>query len=139
MVADILGQKHNQGVALVPDSGRGSISDGCGAIVIFDLKTNDVRGTVAAQPDTDGIIFDEASGLVLVVSGDNGVLIEALFPVALHQDPRYFTKERGGFWRRTGYAISREVVTRSGSVIVCLQQFSTEGRLRWPPELRRSL
>jgi hypothetical protein len=43
--------------------------------VIFDLKTNAVLGTVAAQPDADGIIFDKASGLVLVVSGDNGVLM----------------------------------------------------------------
>jgi hypothetical protein len=74
-VADIPGQKHNHGVALVPDRGRGFISDGSGAIVIFDLKTNGVLGTIAAQPDADGIIFDEASGLVLVVSGDNGVLM----------------------------------------------------------------
>ena len=34
-----------------------------------------------------------------------------MFPVALRQDPRYFTKGKGGFWKRTGYAISREVVT----------------------------
>jgi hypothetical protein len=74
-VADIPGQKHNHGVALVPDAGRGFISDGSGAIVIFDLKTNGVLGTIAAQPDADGIIFDNASGLVLVVSGDNGVLM----------------------------------------------------------------
>jgi DNA-binding beta-propeller fold protein YncE len=74
-LADIPGQKHNHGVALVPDAGRGFISDGSGAVVIFDLKTNAVLGTIAAQPDADGIIFDKASGLVLVVSGDNGVLM----------------------------------------------------------------
>jgi hypothetical protein len=74
-IADIPGQKHNHGVALVPEVGRGFISDGSGAVVIFDLKTNAVLGTVAAQPDADGIIFDKASGLVLVVSGDNGVLM----------------------------------------------------------------
>src|SRR4030088_1945972 len=74
-IADIPGQKHNHGVALVPEAGRGFISDGSGAVVIFDLKTNAVLGTVAAQPDADGIIFDKASGLVLVVSGDNGVLM----------------------------------------------------------------
>jgi hypothetical protein len=39
-------------------------------------------------------------------------MTEALFPVTLRQDPRYFTKGKGGFWKRTGYAISREVVTR---------------------------
>ena len=74
-IADIPGQKRNHGVALVPAVGRGFISDGAGAIVIFDLKTNAVLGTVAAQPDADGIIFDKASGLVLVVSGDGGVLM----------------------------------------------------------------
>jgi len=36
------------------------------------------------------------------------IMTEGLFPVALHQDPRYFVKGTGGFWRRTGYAISRE-------------------------------
>jgi DNA-binding beta-propeller fold protein YncE len=75
VVADIPGQKHNHGVALVPEAGRGFISDGSGAVVIFDLKTNTVLGTITAQPDADGIIFDQASGLVLVVSGDNGVLM----------------------------------------------------------------
>jgi hypothetical protein len=74
-LADIPGQKHNHGVALAPEAGRGFISDGSGAVVIFDLKTNAVLGTIAAQPDADGIIFDKASGLVLVVSGDNGVLM----------------------------------------------------------------
>ena len=74
-LADIPGQKHNHGVALVPEAGRGFISDGSGAVVIFDLKTNAVLGTLAAHPDADGIIFDKASGLVLVVSGDDGVLM----------------------------------------------------------------
>ena len=74
-LADIPGQKHNHGVALAPDAGRGFISDGEGSIVIFDLKTNAVLGTVRAQPDADGIIYDQASGLVLCVSGDNGVLL----------------------------------------------------------------
>ena len=74
-IADIPGQKHNHGVAVVPEAGRGFISDGSGAVVIFDLKTNAVLGTLAARPDADGIIYDKASGLVLVVSGDDGVLM----------------------------------------------------------------
>jgi hypothetical protein len=74
-LGDIPGQKHNHGVALVPEAGRGFISDGEGAVVIFDLKTNAVLGTLKARPDADGIIFDKASGLVLVVSGDDGVLM----------------------------------------------------------------
>src|SRR5579864_3611627 len=75
VLADIPGQKHNHGVAVVPEAGRGFISDGEGAVVIFDLKTNAVLGTIKAHPDADGIVFDKASGLVLVVSGDDGVLM----------------------------------------------------------------
>src|SRR3984893_2846492 len=69
-IADIPGQKIAHGVAIVPDAGRGFITDGGGdgAIVIFDLKTNAILGSVVAQPDADGIIFDPASGRVLVVS-----------------------------------------------------------------------
>jgi len=74
-IADIPGQKHNHGVALVPELGRGFISDGAGSIVIFDLNTNAVLGTVAAKDDTDGIIYDESTGLVLASAGDAGVLI----------------------------------------------------------------
>lgn len=74
-IADIPGQKHNHGVALAPNAGRGFITDGSGAIVIFDLQTNAVLGTVKARDDADGIIFDKASGLVLAVSGDDGVLM----------------------------------------------------------------
>jgi len=74
-LADIPGQQHNHGVALAPAVGRGFITDGSGSIVIFDLKTNAVLGTVAARPDADGIIFDKASGLILAVSGDDGVLM----------------------------------------------------------------
>jgi DNA-binding beta-propeller fold protein YncE len=76
-IADIPGQNHNHGVAIAHEAGRGFITDGGGdgAIVIFDLKTNKVLGSLKAQPDADGIIFDKSSGLVLAVSGDNGVLM----------------------------------------------------------------
>lgn len=73
--ADIAGQKHNHGVALAPEVGRGFISDGAGSIVVFDLNTNAVLGTVAAKDDADGIIYDKSTGLVLVACGDAGVLI----------------------------------------------------------------
>ena len=52
-IADIPGQKIAHGVAIAPSAGRGFISDGGGegAIVIFDLKTNAILGTLVAQPD----------------------------------------------------------------------------------------
>jgi hypothetical protein len=39
----------------------------------------------------------------------------AVFPSVLHQDPRFFQSGKGGFARRSGYAISRIFVTRSDS------------------------
>ena len=74
-IADIPGQKHIHGVALAPEAGRGFITDGEGSVVIFDLKTNAVLGTLKARPDADGIIYDKATGLVLVSCGDEGVLV----------------------------------------------------------------
>jgi hypothetical protein len=76
-LGDIPGQKIAHGVALVPEAGRGFISDGGGdgAVVIFDLGTLSVLGTVTTLPDADGIIYDSFSGRVLVVSGDKGVLM----------------------------------------------------------------
>jgi DNA-binding beta-propeller fold protein YncE len=76
-IADIPGQKIAHGVAIVPETGRGFISDsgGDGAIVIFGLKTYPILGTIVAQPDADGIVFDAAGGRILVVSGDKGVLM----------------------------------------------------------------
>jgi DNA-binding beta-propeller fold protein YncE len=76
-VADIPGQKNAHGVAIAPTAGRGFISDGGGdgAIVIFDLRTYAVLGSLAAMPDADGIIFDSFSGYVLVVSGRGKALM----------------------------------------------------------------
>ncbi len=74
-IADIPGQKHNHGVAIAPEAGRGFITDGEGSVVIFDLKTNAVLGTLKARPDADGIIYDKSTGLVLVSCGDDGTLL----------------------------------------------------------------
>jgi DNA-binding beta-propeller fold protein YncE len=76
-LGDVPGQKGAHGVAIVPEVGRGFITDGGGdgAIVIFDLKTYATLGKIAAQPDADGIIYDPSIGRVLVVSGDGGVLM----------------------------------------------------------------
>jgi hypothetical protein len=42
-------------------------------------------------------------------------LTSAVFPSLLRQDPRFFQSGKGGFWHRTGYAVSRVVVTRTDS------------------------
>jgi hypothetical protein len=41
--------------------------------------------------------------------------VEFVFPVITHEDSRYYTLGKGGFIKRTGYALSRAVVTRSDS------------------------
>jgi hypothetical protein len=40
---------------------------------------------------------------------------EAIVPSLTHQDPRYYTLGHGGFFRRTAYALSRVVVTKTDS------------------------
>jgi hypothetical protein len=40
---------------------------------------------------------------------------EAIVPAITHEDPRYYTLGHGGFFRRTGYAISRAFVTKTDS------------------------
>ena len=70
-VADIPGTRRAHGVALVPEVGRGFISDGKdGSVIIFDLGTGATLGKVAAAPDADAIIYDPASRHVLVFCGD---------------------------------------------------------------------
>jgi hypothetical protein len=48
--------------------------------------------------------------------GDNvteNFIAGAALPSLLHQDPRYYELGHGGFWRRTGHALSRLVITKS--------------------------
>jgi hypothetical protein len=51
--------------------------------------------------------------------GDNffgNYLTEGVWPVALHQDPRYFRMgPKYGFWKRVGYSTTRVIVTRGDS------------------------
>jgi len=76
VVADIAGQQRSHGVALVPSSGHGFISDGKdGSVAVFDLKTYRVLGKIKAADDADGIIYDKGTNKVLVACGDAGVLI----------------------------------------------------------------
>jgi hypothetical protein len=40
---------------------------------------------------------------------------EAIIPAITHEDPRYYTLGQRGFFRRTGYALSRTFITRTDS------------------------
>ena len=43
------------------------------------------------------------------------VMVGAVFPSLFHQDPRFYQSSQGGFFHRTGYAVSRIFVTRTDS------------------------
>jgi hypothetical protein len=42
-------------------------------------------------------------------------MVEFIFPTLTHEDSRYYTLGHGGFVKRTGYALSRAVITRANS------------------------
>jgi len=52
---------------------------------------------------------------VFVDSGIENYMTEAIVPVATKEDPRYYTMGKGGFFKRTGYAIDRLFITRTNS------------------------
>jgi len=68
---DIGGSTH--GIASVHAEGKGYTDDGkAGVAVVFDLQTLKVLNRIKAEPDADGIVFDQTSGHVLVIDGDSG-------------------------------------------------------------------
>jgi DNA-binding beta-propeller fold protein YncE len=72
VVGDIPG-KGVHGVALAPEFGRGFISDGkANAVIIFDLKTLKVLGSVPAGNKPDAIVYDSVSRRVFAFNGDSG-------------------------------------------------------------------
>ncbi|MGD0987288.1 MAG: hypothetical protein ABR874_05735 [Candidatus Sulfotelmatobacter sp.] len=52
---------------------------------------------------------------VFVDGGIENYMTEAIVPAATKEDPRYYTMGKGGFIKRTGYAVSRLFITRTDS------------------------
>jgi hypothetical protein len=69
---------------------------------------------------------------------------EAIVPALTHEDPRYYTRGHGRFFRRAGYALSRVVLTKtdSGGTSVNLSEIVGNGmeaglaNLYYPPQER---
>ena len=59
--------------------------------------------------------FGKYYGAAFADQAIGNFMTEAILPSMLHQDPQYYTLGHGGFRKRTGYAIEREVVTFSDS------------------------
>ncbi len=52
---------------------------------------------------------------VFVDTGVENYLAEAIVPAVTREDPRYYTMGKGGFVKRTGYAVGRLFITRTNS------------------------
>ena len=90
----------------------------------FDYSTFISVGLLAAigqakgsnpQFDDGPLAYSQYYWHIFVDQAVGNAFTEYLLPVAFKQDPRYFTKGHGGFFNRTGYALSRLAVTRTDS------------------------
>jgi DNA-binding beta-propeller fold protein YncE len=60
------------GIAVVPEIGRGFISDGkASTVLVFDLKTMKILQEIASPKDPDAIIYDPASSRVFAFNGES--------------------------------------------------------------------
>jgi hypothetical protein len=59
--------------------------------------------------------YGKRYGAALADGTIENFLTSAVLPSLLRQDPRFFQSGKGGFWHRTGYAMSRIIVTRGDS------------------------
>jgi hypothetical protein len=64
---------------------------------------------------TGGVAYGRYLWHAAVDQTSENYMVEFVVPVLTHEDTRYYTLGRGGFWKRTSYALSRAVVTRSDS------------------------
>src|ERR1700674_222752 len=72
LVGTISGLKRCHGILVLPDLGKGFITDGDGAAVaVFDLKTLKITGNIKSSPDTDSIVYDPTSKLIFTFNGDS--------------------------------------------------------------------
>jgi hypothetical protein len=94
------------------------------ALGTFDPVEFPWWGVIAAldQADNSERAFGQGWGAYAqrygTVAGDSMVenfMVGAVFPSILHQDPRFYQSGKGGFFRRTGYSISRIFVTLGDS------------------------
>src|SRR5258708_34059904 len=72
VVGPISGLKRCHGVVVLPELGKGFITDGDAAkVVVFDLKSLKPTSEIKNSPDTDSLIYDPASKLIFTFNGDS--------------------------------------------------------------------
>src|SRR5260221_13055112 len=72
VVGTISGLNRCHGVLVLPELGKGFITDGdAGYVAVFDLKTLKITAEIKTPPDTDSLIYDPASKLIFTFNGDS--------------------------------------------------------------------
>jgi DNA-binding beta-propeller fold protein YncE len=72
VVGTISGLKRCHGLVVLPELGKGFITDGDAAkVMVFDLKTLKITGEIKSSEDTDSIVYDPASKLIFTFNGDS--------------------------------------------------------------------
>src|ERR1700738_1708018 len=72
VVGPISGLKRCHGVVVLPEVGKGFITDGDAAsVAVFDLKTLKITGAIKGSEDTDSLVYDPASKLIFTFNGDS--------------------------------------------------------------------
>ncbi|MDQ1390153.1 MAG: hypothetical protein QOF56_3607, partial [Acidobacteriaceae bacterium] len=72
VVGAVTGLKRCHGVVVLPELGKGFITDGDGAnVTAFDLKTLKITNTIKSAEDTDSLVYDPASKLIFTFNGDS--------------------------------------------------------------------
>jgi DNA-binding beta-propeller fold protein YncE len=71
VIGTITGLKRDHGVALVPELGRGFITDGdAKQVVMFDMKTLKTTGQIKGEADADSILYEPVSKRIFVFNGE---------------------------------------------------------------------
>src|ERR1700687_1548497 len=72
VVGTISGLKRCHGVVVLPELGKGFITDGdAGKVVVFDLKSLKTTAEIKNSPDTDSLVYDPASNRIFTFNGDS--------------------------------------------------------------------
>jgi hypothetical protein len=72
VVGTISGLKGCHGVLVLPELGKGFVTDGDAAnVAVFDLKTLKITRKIKSSPDTDSIVYDPASKLIFTFNGES--------------------------------------------------------------------
>jgi len=72
LVGTVSGLKRCHGVVVLPELGKGFITDGDGAnVTVFDLKNFKITNKIKSAKDTDSVVYDPASKLIFTFNGDS--------------------------------------------------------------------